>query len=236
MPTHSDPAPCWTTGATPNAVAALPRGRIGMLGGAVMRVTNGGEQREVAGALAPLVARGSDVVEVGCGPGTLLTTLARGPAGTVRGVDPSEEMRTMAVRALARQVARERVRITGGSAAATGLPDACADVVVSVNTVAIWPDLDAGAGELYRVLRPGGALVLSWHGGRAPSRPARSLCLPAEQLDRIETALSARFTGVRRELTRRCTLFLARRPGSREQEGRQRGGDQYHRADPDEDP
>lgn len=205
---------CWTTGEMPNPVAALPRGRAGRLGGTVMRVTNGAEQQEVAGVLAPLVARGSDVVEVGCGPGTLLATLARGPAGTVRGVDPSEEMRTMAVRALARPIARGRVEVTAGSAAATGLPGGSADVVVSVNTVAIWPDLDAGADELLRVLRPGGTLVLSWHGGSAPSRAARGLCLPSAQLDRIEQALSARFSDVRRDLTRRCTVFTARRPAS----------------------
>ncbi|MDQ4119600.1 MAG: class I SAM-dependent methyltransferase, partial [Actinomycetota bacterium] len=142
----------------------------------------------------------------------------------------------MAVRALARPIARGRVRVGEGSAAATGLPDACADVVVSVNTVAIWPDLDAGLDELRRVLRPGGTLVLSWHGGRAPSRAARRLCLPAEQLDRIGAAVSARFSGARRELTRRCTVFLARRPASREQERDQRGGDQDARSGADEHP
>jgi SAM-dependent methyltransferase len=204
--------PCWTTGEMPNPVAALPRGRAGRLGGTVMRITNGAEQREVAGLLAPLVTRGSDVVEIGCGPGSLLAILARGPAGTVRGVDPSEEMRTMAVRALAQPIAGGRVRVAAGSAAATGLPGGSADVLVSVNTVAIWPDLDAGADELHRVLRPDGTLVLSWHGGTAPSRAARRLCLPSGQLDRIEQTLSVRFADVRQDRTRRCTVFTARRP------------------------
>ncbi len=215
MPTDAEKSTaCWTTGEEPNAVAALPRGRAGRLGGTAMRVLNRGELREVAELLGDALRQGPaapDIVEIGCGPGVLLGALMAGPAGTVHGIDPSEEMRTMAVRALARPIARGRVRITEGSAAETGLPDASADVVVSVNTVAIWPDLDAGLDELRRVLRPGGTLALSWHGGRAPARLARSLCLPAEQLDRIEGALSARFTGVRRELTRRCTVFLAGR-------------------------
>lgn len=195
-------------------MAALPRGLAGRLGGAVMRHGNGGEQREVAVLLSGVLARGTaapDVVEVGCGPGVLLASLATGPAGTIVGIDPSEEMRTMAVRALARPIARGRMRIADGSADRTGLPDGCADVVVSVNTVAIWQDLDAGLAELHRVLRPDGTLVLSWHGGRAPSRFARSLCLTADLLDRIEDALAARFSDVHRQLTRRTTTFRAHR-------------------------
>ena len=65
--------------------------------------------------------------------------------------------------------------------------------------------------ELHRVLRPGGRLVLSWHGGERPARMTRGLLLPEERLCRIEDALRARFPDVRRTLTRRCTVFEARR-------------------------
>lgn len=123
-------------------------------------------------------------------------------------------MRTMAVRALARHVADDRVRVLPGEAERTGLPDAAVDVVVSVNSVAIWPDLDAGLDELARVLRPGGRLVLSWHGGSAPTRSGAAMRLPDGRLDRLEAALTGRFDGVERQLTARCTVFTARRrPG-----------------------
>jgi SAM-dependent methyltransferase len=199
--------PAWTTGTAPNSFAALPSGRIGTFGGQLMRVVNRAQQHEIARLLGPLT--GVDVLEVGHGPGVLLGLLAR-TARHVTGVDPSVEMRALAIRAHAGAIAAGRLEVRAGDAGATGLPDAAVDLVVSVNSVAIWPDLDAGVAELHRVLRPGGRLVLSWHGGERPARMARELVLPEEQLQRIDEAVHARFPDVRRTLTRRCTVFEAR--------------------------
>lgn len=181
-----------------------------------MRALNRAQQSEVLGVLGPLGRAGvgggvpADVLEVGHGPGVLLGMLARrADVGHVIGVDPSVEMRRIAVRSLATEIAEGRLEIRRGDAAATGLADATVDVVVSVNNVAIWPDLDAGADELRRVLRPGGRLVVSWHGGEDPPRMAHALILPADRLARIEEVLGARFD-VRRIATRRCTVFDAR--------------------------
>jgi SAM-dependent methyltransferase len=201
--------PSWTTGSPPNAFAALPAGLLGRLGGHLMRAVNRAQQREVFDLLGPV--RGADVLEVGHGPGVLLGLLARrGDARHVVGVDPSLEMRRLAVRALAADIAAGRLEVRPGNAASTGLSDAAVDLAVSVNNVAIWPDLDAGVAELRRVLRPGGRLVLSWHGGERPARAARALVLPENRLHRIEDALRARFADVGRTLTRRCTVFDAR--------------------------
>jgi SAM-dependent methyltransferase len=200
--------PSWTTGTRPNRFAALPAGAVGRLGGRLMRLVNRAQQREVLGLLGPLV--GLIVLEVGNGPGVLLDLLGAAHAAHVVGVDPSLEMRRLAVRTLADRIAAGQVEVRAGDAAATGLPDATVDLAVSVNNVAIWPDLDAGVAELRRVLRPGGQLVLSWHGGERPSRAARGLMLPEERLRRIEDALRERFPAVERALTRRCTVFTAR--------------------------
>ncbi|HZG89202.1 MAG TPA: class I SAM-dependent methyltransferase, partial [Pseudonocardia sp.] len=172
---------------------------------------NRGQQHEVLGLLGPPSAAALDVVEVGPGPGVLLGLLAARPdVRRVTGVEPSLDMRVLAVRHLAAGIAAGRVEVRAGDAAATGLPAASADLVVSVNTVAIWPDLDAGAAGLRRVLRPGGRLLLSWHGGREPARAARGLLLDEARLDRVQAALGERFAGVERVLTRRCTVFDAR--------------------------
>jgi SAM-dependent methyltransferase len=199
--------PAWTTGTAPNSFAALPAGRLGTLGGRLMRLLNRAQQREIALLLGPLA--GKDVLEVGHGPGVLLGMLTR-TARHVTGVDPSVEMRALAIRAHSGAIAAGRLDVRAGDAGATGLPGAAVDLVVGVNNVAIWPDLDTGVVELHRVLRPDGRLVLSWHGGERPSRMARGLVLPEERLQRIEDALRARFPEVRRTLTRRCTVFEAR--------------------------
>jgi SAM-dependent methyltransferase len=199
--------PSWTTGTVPNSFAALPAGRLGTIGGQLMRLLNRAQQREIAQLLGPL--SGMDVLEVGPGPGVLLGMLAR-TARHVTAVEPSREMRALVIRAHARAIADGRLDVRAGDAGATGLPESAVDLVVSVNTVAIWPDLDAGVAELRRVLRPDGRLVLSWHGGERPTRVGRSLLLREEQLHRIEDALRARFRDVRRTLTRRCTVFEAR--------------------------
>ncbi|GEL20055.1 hypothetical protein PA7_38920 [Pseudonocardia asaccharolytica DSM 44247 = NBRC 16224] len=200
----------WSTGARPNRFAALPAGRIGRLGGRLMRRLSGAAQREIAELVAQ--DRPAEVLEVGHGPGVLLGMLAGRPGTTqVVGIDPSAEMRYLAIRALAREIADGRVEIQAGDAASTGLPDAAVDVVVSTNTVAIWPDLEAGLAELHRVLRPGGRLVLSWHGGSDPNAVARRLLLPEQTLARIEDELGRRFGAVHRELTRRSTVFVAQR-------------------------
>lgn len=204
------PPPSWTTGTVPNSFAALPAGRLGTFGGQLMRVLNRAQQREIARLLGPLA--GMDVLEVGHGPGVLLGLLAR-TARHVTGMDPSLEMRTLAIRAHSGAIAAGRLDVRAGDAGATGLPDAAVDLVVGVNNVAIWPDLDAGVAELHRVLRPGGRLVLSWHGGERPARMTRGLVLPEERLQRIEDALRARFPDVRRTLGRRCTVFDARTTG-----------------------
>jgi SAM-dependent methyltransferase len=76
------------------------------------------------------------------------------------------------------------------------------DHVVSVNTVAIWPDLGAGLDELRRVVRPGGSVLLAWHSATARSRISRKLALPEPLLARITDGLAARFESVERiELT-----------------------------------
>lgn len=197
--------PTWTTGKPPNRFAALPSGRIGSLGGRMMKLLNGPQQREI---LAVIGGPAGDVVEIGHGPGTLLGPLAAG-ASHVVGIDPSPEMRLLAIRANAERIAGGQLAIRAGDAAATGLADRSADLVVSVNIVAIWPDLDAAVAELRRVLRPSGRLVLSWHGGRQPSRAASRMLLSDDRLARIEDELRRHFADVRRARTRRCEVFDA---------------------------
>jgi SAM-dependent methyltransferase len=178
---------------------ANPRGLRGRLAGRFMLMTN--KQREVADLVG--VRPGERVLEVGYGGGGLVGLLAdRIGDGVVCGVDPSPDMRDLATGRRRRAVRAGRVDLRVGSAAETGFPDASFDHVVTVNTVALWPDLDAGVRELRRVTRPGGDVVIAWHGGTAPTRIGRRLVLPDDALTRVHDVLAAHFTDVERhELT-----------------------------------
>jgi SAM-dependent methyltransferase len=179
---------------------AHPSGWRGRLAGRIMLWTN--KQDDVIGVLD--VQPGDAVLEIGYGPGGLIRLLAeRTDAARIRGVDPSLAMRAEASGRNRQAVRSGRVRLDLGTADRTGLADASVDRVVSVNNVAIWPDLEAAVAELHRVVRPGGTLVIAWHGGTSRSRIVRSLRLPEDQLHRIENVLRGRFDEVgRRQLTR----------------------------------
>ena len=181
---------------------AHPRGLRGRVAGRFMAATNGRASREVAGLVQ--LTPGATVLEIGYGPGVLLAALlARPERPRLVGVDPSAEMRSLA----ARRAPGADLRL--GDAAATGLDEGSVDVVVSVNTVAIWPDLDAGLGELCRVLRPGGSLLLAWHSSTARSRISRGLALAPEALDRIGRGLDTRCRSVERVTLTDVVVFDA---------------------------
>ena len=166
------------------------------------------KQDDVIGVLG--VQSGDNVLEVGYGPGGLIRLLAeRTDAASIRGVDPSPEMRDQATRHNRKAVATGRVQLDLGTADRTGLPDASVDRVVSVNNVAIWPDLAAAVDELHRVVRPGGFVTIAWHGGTTPSRIARSLRLPEDELGRIEQLLRDRFADVSRRQLASLDVFKA---------------------------
>jgi ubiquinone/menaquinone biosynthesis C-methylase UbiE len=185
---------------------AHPSGWLGRLAGRIMLWTN--KQDDVLGVLG--VQSGDDVLEVGYGPGGLIRQLVeKTEAASIRGVDPAPAMRDQAARLNRNAVRTGRVRLDPGTADRTGLADASVDRVVSVNNVAIWPDLEAGVGELHRVVRPGGTVVIAWHGGTKPSGPAKSLRLSEDQLGRIEQAMRDHFSDVTRHQLTRLDVFRA---------------------------
>lgn len=190
----------WATGGPINSPFAFPSGWIGRLAGRFMFYTN--RQDEVLSVLG--VRPGEHVLEVGYGPGALIRLLGHTGAGRVCGVDPSPDM----LRLAARRSRGADLRL--GTASDTGFPDASFDCLVTVNTVALWPDLTAGLRELRRVTRPGGRVMIAWHGGSRPSRIARSLRLPEDKLARIEEGLSELFAEVKRIELKSLTVFFAR--------------------------
>ncbi|WP_063821747.1 class I SAM-dependent methyltransferase [Nocardia pneumoniae] len=102
---------------------------------------------------------GADVVDIGCGPGDLVRVLAR-TAGQVTGVDPSPRMIDYAT-ARARYLTNCRFEL--GTAQSLPLPDASADLVTSTFAMHHIPAAHRSSAldEMFRVLRPGGRLLLA---------------------------------------------------------------------------
>jgi SAM-dependent methyltransferase len=197
----------WALDRPLNSPFAHPRGLRGRLAGRFMVWTI--KTDEVADLVA--ARSGERVLEVGYGGGELVRVLTGkiGNDGVVCGADPSADMCDLATRRNRRAVVAGKADLRVGTAAATGFPDETFDHVVTINTVAIWPDLDAGLRELYRVTRPGGDVVIAWHGGAAPTRIGRRLVLPESALSRIPAALAELFITVERHELTTQTAFRA---------------------------
>jgi ubiquinone/menaquinone biosynthesis C-methylase UbiE len=108
------------------------------------------------------VQPGDRVLDIGCGPGYFARMMAEavGPAGSVVGIDAAPEMIEYASRK-ARQL--PNCRFQAGTAESLAFPDATFDVVVSSLMMHHLPDevrLQA-VGDMKRVLRPGGTLLLA---------------------------------------------------------------------------
>ncbi|HEV2387531.1 MAG TPA: class I SAM-dependent methyltransferase [Candidatus Acidoferrales bacterium] len=101
------------------------------------------------------------ILDVGCGGGRTISKLAAlATKGKVYGVDYSDESVAAARRTNARWIALGCVEILHGSVSQLPFPDALFDLVTAVETHFWWPDLPGDMREVFRVVKPGGALVL----------------------------------------------------------------------------
>jgi ubiquinone/menaquinone biosynthesis C-methylase UbiE len=116
------------------------------------------ENRRRWGAIFRSWMRGAQtVVDVGAGVGHYSTVLADALDGAqVIAVEPSEKMRAVA----AAEHRHPRVRYDAGSAEELPLDDWSADAALLSNVIHHVHDPTAATAELYRVLRPGGTVVL----------------------------------------------------------------------------
>jgi ubiquinone/menaquinone biosynthesis C-methylase UbiE len=153
-----------------------PRGVLGRLGGIIMARMN----RPYAADVVHLLEVRSDdkILEVGFGPGVgIQLLLQRVPDSRVAGVDPSREMIAQAVARNAHAVRSGRADLRCGSAEHLPFADQTFDKAMAINSMHVWPDAGAGLGELRRVLKPGGRLVLgfTFASGQAKAGVAETL-------------------------------------------------------------
>ena len=108
----------------------------------------------------------SRVADIGSGTGISAELFLKAGC-TVLGIEPNREMRRAAEKMLQDYPAFHSIT---GTAEATTLPAESVDYVVAAQAFH-WFDLPAAKHEIFRILKPGGWLVLMWNSRRMSSTP-----------------------------------------------------------------
>jgi ubiquinone/menaquinone biosynthesis C-methylase UbiE len=138
-----------------------PKGVLGWLGGVIMARMN----RDAAAQIIEMLDFRPDdkVLEVGFGPGVAIQLLLhRVPAGSVVGVDYSQEMVRQAAARNAAALRNRRVDLRYGSVERLPFADEAFDKALAINSMQTWPDARAGLREIQRVLKHGGNVALGF--------------------------------------------------------------------------
>lgn len=136
-----------------------PRGWLGRL---VLWNMNSRHSKVTDWGLSHVTVRANDVVlDVGCGGGRTVAKLAAmTAAGKVCGVDYSAESVAMARKMNRQGIESGRVEIREASVSQLPFTDGMFDVVTAVETHFWWADLPNDMREVFRVIKPGGTLVV----------------------------------------------------------------------------
>jgi SAM-dependent methyltransferase len=122
-----------------------------------------------AAYLEPHLATGLKVLDVGCGPGTITAEFADrvGPAGSVTGIDASDDVISLA----SSTQQRDNLAFAVGDVYALAAPDDTFDVVHAHQVLQHLGDPVAALREMRRVCKPGGIVAardsdypsMAWH-------------------------------------------------------------------------
>ncbi|HTZ29400.1 MAG TPA: class I SAM-dependent methyltransferase [Streptosporangiaceae bacterium] len=164
-----------------------------------LSMTLGRAPRARAVAESARLTRSDRVVDIGCGPGTAVRHAALlGAAAT--GIDPDDVMLRLAgwITAVRR---RPGVSWVKGRAEKLPLPAEQATVAWAISSVHHWADRAAGLCEVWRVLAPGGRVLLAERLTRPGARGHAAHGLTRDQAEELAAQVAATgFSRVRLEI------------------------------------
>jgi len=103
----------------------------------------------------------SAILDVGCGGGRTINKLASmAIAGIVHGIDYSEASVQASRKTNRRLIDGGRIEIQQASVSKLPFEDNTLDLVTAIETHLFWPDLPSDMREIFRVLKPGSALLI----------------------------------------------------------------------------
>jgi ubiquinone/menaquinone biosynthesis C-methylase UbiE len=156
-----------------------PSGMVGWLAGERMVRQH---RPETAWTINLLEMQPTDaVLEVGFGAGQGIKLAAEKACdGRVMGIDLSEVMVRVATRRNAQAVKAGHVVLSQGNMTALPFEDQHFDKILTIHTFYFWSEPFQALRELYRVLKPGGRLVITLSTGKINARGEVEVWLPLQ--------------------------------------------------------
>jgi len=118
---------------------------------------------------------GDRCLEIGCGGGVLLERVLAAGASSAAGLDHSPDMLASSMARNAEALATDRLALKLGDASAIPWADQSFDAVFTANMFFYIEDPAAVLDEVFRVLRPGGRLVIHTAPGPLPPPSLKTL-------------------------------------------------------------
>jgi ubiquinone/menaquinone biosynthesis C-methylase UbiE len=134
----------------------------GRLGRAAVRAMNASHSKLADWGLEHVaIAKHWTILDVGCGGGLTVRRLAGlASEGKVYGIDFSAESVAVSQRTNELLIKMGRVEIRLASVSSLPFPDGMFDLATAVDSHYYWPDLPGDLREVWRVLKPGGKLLI----------------------------------------------------------------------------
>lgn len=117
-------------------------------------------RRKLLNAASAVVAPGAEILDVATGTGDIAIALAKLRPNTIVGIDISEKMVAIGKQKVNNAGLQNKIFLQTGDAEDIQFPDEHFDLVTVAYGVRNFSNLQEGLSEIYRVMKPGGTLLI----------------------------------------------------------------------------